>query len=520
MRNFFRKLPHQSYRGPFLWKTALMIIALGIGVGFAFHIIAPDEEALVLLDILKNPDDALDAINELTQTNESPFDEKLDEWAMASRRRMTDSLLDEVDQSSFTDQEKSIARMMLESIRGGSEPEPNLVKLAEDSPPVPNSNYALGAYWVAREYYFHAAKAFELEAAATDNESAREQAVDIYWFRQAYSDLIRLMDQPGYEELLTDDQSILLWQKAILEKNWSEIIKRTIIRQYTNLEWQIVLIALLAGFAWFAFLMHAARLWKSSSSITLCVVAVLLGMMSTTATLLMITLQEDFLGFSEKNDLIGGLLYCIAGIGLREEFLKLLFFTPLLPVLVRRKDPLLALIVAGCVGLGFAVEENMSYFHSSNAFDGPGRFLTANFFHISATALIGYALYRVFITKWQGLDYFASMFGMVVIAHGLYDAFIIVPELIPYSFFSMMIYVLLCFQMFQILDQIRPHKHQKISLSFVFTLSLSVVLAICLGWGVSLIGYAGIQIIGPDVVGLGIVVIMFFRAINEPITNY
>jgi len=536
MPGLFSNLPQLSYRTSFLWKVAMSVVALGVSVGFAFYLLTPkDPEAFVetfapeldspMPEVI--PEENLPPEEKPKKPPKNAVDDKGDDfsrqltiWATDAHRQMVnESFLRAIAESKFSPEEKEIARLMVDSIQKGGQPNANLVALTEENPPAKYSFFALGSVWLERGYLVHAARCFEREDNAWDNELARSNAALLYTLEGSYQDLIRLQDNPRYQELLEPQRDQIAYERAVAERNWPEIIKQTLIYQYTGFGWQFMLIGLLTGIAWFAFLMHTARLWARRGDMALCGVAIVLGALSTTLTLLIITLQEEVLGFEEKYDLIGGLLYCVAGVGLREEFCKLLLFTPLLPWLVRKKDPLLAMIVAGCVGLGFAAEENVSYLHMSAGIGGPGRFLTANFLHISTTALTGYALYRVCVNGWRELDYFASMFGMIVFAHGLYNAFIMLPALMEYSLFSGTIYVLLCYQMYQILDSLRPRSHQKISLSFVFTLALSVVLAVCLGWVISLAGFNGIRILGAEIVSVGVMIIMFFRLINEPLQN-
>ena len=85
-------------------------------------------------------------------------------------------------------------------------------------------------------------------------------------------------------------------------------------------------------------------------------------------------------------------------IGLREEALKLLLFVPLIPFLLNRDD-LEILTVAGLVGLGFALEENINYFQASAGLSAVGRFATANFLHIALTAMCGLTLTRAIVHR-------------------------------------------------------------------------------------------------------------------------
>ncbi|WP_269538663.1 PrsW family glutamic-type intramembrane protease [Cerasicoccus fimbriatus] len=520
MRHLFRNLPRLSYQAYFLVQTAVVIIGLGFAAGMLTFQLSGNEDPMdeVALDSLFGPvpEEVVDAPHFGWSAPEE-FDDYLYFLVnMAEYHVVDEAMLSEVDATDFTDEQKEIARLMLDSFRQGRA-NATLLQLSEQTPPAPFSNLALGEFWSQQGFLRDAGRAFEAEAQLSGDNDVRERAVNCYLMRDATDDLIRLLETPDYQHLLVEEREYIRHLQAIQERDWPQIIVTTVVLQYDSIVWQIALITLLTGAAWYAFLMHAADLWRDPKALALCAFVLLLGAMSAFATLFVITIQEDYLGFTEKYDLIGGLLYCIAGIGLREELLKLLFFTPMLPLLLRKKSALLALVVAGCVGLGFAVEENMGYFHRSNGMSGPARFLTANFLHISTTALTGYALYRACLTRGRELDYFATMFGMIVFAHGLYDAFLMVPDLMDLGFFAMMVYVLLCYQVFQVLEQVKPATHRRVSLSFVFTVCLSAVFSICLGWATSLIGLSGLMLLGSSTVGVGLIVIVFFKIINEPV---
>ncbi|WP_309398052.1 PrsW family glutamic-type intramembrane protease [Cerasicoccus maritimus] len=521
MRFLIRNLPRLSYQTSFLVKTAVLLIALGFGAGMLSYSLDDDAQfrSALYFDGLNFESPLLDLANTIDDTTHEPEDFAHYLQFLTNRAQLyviDDNFMQGIEETKYPPDQKQIARLLAQSLKANSA-SPELLALSNQTPPAPYSNFALAQLWEMQGFGRDAGRAYEAEALITGDNDTRQLAIDAYLNKSAFRELVRLLDDPNYSHLLVNERSYLEYQRAVIERDWPQIVLSTVVLQYDDLVWQIVLITLLTGAAWYVFLIHAGSLWPQPKNLAICAFAILLGMMSAMSTLLAITVQEDYLGFTEKYDLIGGLLYCIAGIGLREELLKLLFFMPMLPILLRKKDPLLALVVAGCVGLGFAVEENLSYLHQSDGMSGPARFLTANFLHISATALTGYALYRAFLTKWRELDYFASMFGLIVFAHGLYDAFLMLPNLMEFSIFSMTIYVLMCYQMFQIMEQIRPHGHRRVSLSFVFTASLSAVLAVSLGWSTAQIGMDGLRALGVSVVAVGVIVIMFFRVINEPI---
>ncbi len=522
MQRFWRRLPSLTYESRFLWKVALAVITLGVGVGYIFFHLNPEsreEEYFAVQEL--NGEGTPNPFQDYWSDEKSGdrFSQFLDHISMLlgyfrDEGAFTGEALVEPD---FTKEQKDIASLLIRSILHSGKPDTGLVALAEQKPPAPYANFALGCIWRSHDYPFHAARAFERENDAHPNELARENAVENYLRAEAFTDLDHLRNAPDYQQAIEEYRDSIDYELAILKRDWTAILQSTLAYQFVSFDWQFMLIALLTGIAWFCFLMHAGRLWRRPGDIAVCGAAFFLGVLSTTATLLIIVLEENVLGFQEKYDLVGGLLYCIGGIGLREEFCKLLFYVPLLPFLVKKKDHQLAFIAAACVGLGFAAEENISYFGSSFGMAGPGRFLTANFFHTAATALTGYALYRAAVTKWRELDHFATVFGVVVIVHGLYDAFIMLPALVEFSFLNGTVYVLLCYQMFHVLEQVRAHQHQRISLSFVFTLALSVILSVSLGWITSIAGLEGIRALSINILGVAVIIILFFRVINEPL---
>ena len=184
-------------------------------------------------------------------------------------------------------------------------------------------------------------------------------------------------------------------------------------------------VTLFAGLVWFAVLCLLANADPQPwDRVAIFAVAVALGIFSAFAVFPAIYFQKQVVGLQENGELINDAIFFVSGVGLREELVKLLFFVPLLPVLIRRRSSMEALAAAGCVGLGFAVNENLGYTGLGREGELFGRFVTANFLHVAFTGIAGLALFH-FIrwpkTRWE--EFLACLVG-VVIAHGLYDFFI------------------------------------------------------------------------------------------------
>jgi protease PrsW len=115
------------------------------------------------------------------------------------------------------------------------------------------------------------------------------------------------------------------------------------------------------------------------------------------------------------------ILQWIMHVGLPEEGAKLCLFAFFLPVLLHHSSGVKAALTAGCVGLGFAMEENLDYFKNHGTQVAIVRLVMANFVHVSLTGILGWHLYELFRTRFHHATEFLTAFCLVVIAHAVYD---------------------------------------------------------------------------------------------------
>lgn len=360
-----------------------------------------------------------------------------------------------------------------------------------------------------------AAEAYRKEGLHEEAEVSRKRYIGMLVQQKKLSSLESIQDDPLYSPFFDNDLHFTL---AIFKQDWPQIIKRLPATQYAGVRLATLFQAGTVALVWLFLLMHMGQAPRRFGATTLlCLIGLFLGMLSTMPTIWAVIFEEDVLGFVERYDLIGGLIYCIGGIGLREEGIKLLFVIPLVPWLVRRNDPLEMLLVSACVGLGFAVEENIQYFDRSNNTAVSGRFLTANFLHLAGTGLTGYAFCQAWKNPRRWNEFF-TVLGIVVVLHGLYDAFIMVPALLEYSLFSMTVFVLLAYQFFGLLHSLRETRSEPLSLTGHFLLGLSIISAVNI---VYLGQFAGamlaLNILGNSLISLGVIVYMFIREFREEI---
>lgn len=278
-----------------------------------------------------------------------------------------------------------------------------------------------------------------------------------------------------------------------------------------------VALACLTGLCWMVFLCQVladrAR-WAARS--LLAIAGVVLGGLSIWVTLFFILWQEHQWGLVENDQLIAGLRFFVLGVGLREEAAKLICLLPLMPILLRWFDELTTLVVAASVGIGFALLENAGYFVRSGGFDSLGRFLTANPLHMTFTGLAGLAVYRGLRDPRNFAAPALATFGLVVFAHGLYDAMIILPDLAEYSLFAIILFALVVFQFFRELRDLRRTHSDVVSLTATFLAGVSLITAATFVYLSATVGVrSATDFLAQEALGLAVMAYLFLREMPE-----
>ena len=172
--------------------------------------------------------------------------------------------------------------------------------------------------------------------------------------------------------------------------------------------------------------------------------------------------------------------YYLMGVAPREEALKLVCVLPLLPLLLIRGNRLEMLTVSAAAGLGFAVEENLHVFAFAGAANALGRFLTASFFHVAATGVLGLALCEIFTQPLRKLPAFVFIFCAVAFAHGCYDAFLASHEWFGLVLISMLSFLLLALAFFRTLRVLRDPAADQVALPATFIGGVAVLIGLSL----------------------------------------
>ena len=149
-----------------------------------------------------------------------------------------------------------------------------------------------------------------------------------------------------------------------------------------------------------------------------------------------------------------------------------------------------------------------------------GRFLTANPFHMTLTGLAGLMLYRVFRNPRGWGSHALGIFGMLIFAHGLYDAFIALPDLVDYGIFNTIIFALVVYQFFHELRELRKPQRDTVSLSANFLFGVSVVTASTFVYLSARFGMSiAFDALASGVFGLAVMVYLFLREMPDTMVS-
>ncbi|MEM7146037.1 MAG: PrsW family glutamic-type intramembrane protease [Verrucomicrobiota bacterium] len=348
---------------------------------------------------------------------------------------------------------------------------------ANMKPPVRFANEFLGDHYFNKDKFGQAANHYYAESLLTNEPYARDRWISLLLSLERTDELRAALDDPAIRESLSPRQWMTL---ALVEKDWKLLARSIIQLDYSRAigaEWCL---AVLACSIWFIILSQFARVtWLR---LLIYVLAVLAGVCSATATLFAVYLQEEFGGLTQGGNWIEHTIYFIVGVGVREEVIKLIFFLPFLPYLLIRRQHAEALVTAACVGLGFALQENIGYYERSDASNAIGRFITANFLHLSLTGLLGYALYKMGCHFKRYWEEFVGTFIFVVVVHGAYDAFLVVPELQEYSLLAIILFVVIAYRFFDVVESVREHRRLTISPLAVFLIGFSILVGVSMNY--------------------------------------
>lgn len=134
------------------------------------------------------------------------------------------------------------------------------------------------------------------------------------------------------------------------------------------------------------------------------------------------------LGFSLNGQLVNDFIYCIVGIGMVEELVKMIPFLIIIQFKKIVNEPFDFILNAAVSALGFAFIENSLYIKKSGFYAINGRALLSTVAHMTFSSVIGYS-FLIASCRRPGKHcyYILGGFLLASLMHGLYDFWLINP---------------------------------------------------------------------------------------------
>jgi len=379
--------------------------------------------------------------------------------------------------------------------------------LADVEPPARKANRLLARAALLANDYPEAAARFEKEGLAFPDERPENLG-------HALNILIQLEDWDAVHDRIADPA----WASAVdasvrrdlaeHDRDWPAYLLWLWPASFAGAEpWPIGL-AVLAGALWFAIATSLGGAGVRLQRLKLYGLAFLLGVISIYPTLILITIEEKLFSLRFTGEPVPDAIYFVFGVGLREELCKFLLFLPLLPLLRKRGSRIEALICGAMIGLGFAAEENINYFHRMDASAALGRFLTANFLHMALTGLVALAAYDADRQKRADSFDLNTVFLFAVLIHGAYDFFLASPAVGEYSIFGMTVFILLSQRFLR--EVLSSNATPPDGTLRLFIVSIAILTAASYVYASTLVGpLSAMGLIAMGVVGQAILIYMF-----------
>jgi RsiW-degrading membrane proteinase PrsW (M82 family) len=334
-------------------------------------------------------------------------------------------------------------------------------------------HYAQGVFYEDNEQSEQAIESYLLEVEAYNWDVARRDAVYLAFDTRQWDVLAKWLNDPGFSACFDASDYVAI---HAAHQHWWQVFTGLPKSLWGDLEWWLVVLAVLTGSSWFIFLVKASQpegQWLKR--ILICLVAVALGVLSVWPTVFLDYWQEQVWGLIEDQSNPGSLvIYYIAGVGLREELAKTLFVLPLVPFIARRDAGLNMLLIPACVGLGFAMEENMQYYYDSMMGDVVGRFITANILHMVITGIVGMELCWLWLDPRGRLQSFLLTFVLAIVFHGIYDVVLDLADDYTMSMASILVLLFLVYHFFQYLREYRKPQQRGVSLIFIYIVGIFI----------------------------------------------
>lgn len=390
-----------------------------------------------------------------------------------------------------------------------------VTRLAEANPPARYANFVLARIASSKKDWCTAASRYEREGLAFRDSDQRNlrRAMRLWTSHNDWRDARARINDPRYANAIDAGTRL---DFAVHERDWLRVLLWAWPAGYSNVSAWPVALALLAGILWFWISTRLGRIHDDdvSGRVLLYVTAFVLGVLSVYPTLITLTIEEEFFALRELGQFVPDLIYYVFGVGLREEGCKMLLFLPLLPALLRRGSRIEAMTCGALVGLGFAAEENIGYFTGDAGSAPISRFLTANFLHMSLTALVALAAFDTLRKRATSRDAFNVVFPLAVGIHGAYDFCLTTRELPLSSIISIVLLIIIARRFLRQLLIASSREEERDALN-LFVASMAAITGAAYIYATTLVGPSeAFKLIALGTLSVAVMIFIFVRELS------
>jgi protease PrsW len=282
-------------------------------------------------------------------------------------------------------------------------------------------NNSIGVIYLENKEYGTAQKYFLKEIQNNGNISASySNLIQLYLTTNQLDRIAKLLSE-NKKEYFSTGKLIEFYFKS---GKFGEYLKTVFSIGIINMDFKSILAALFIMIIWMIYLrkidLFEPEKWRYI------ILTFFLGIVFSYGTFIISDINNHLFGFDLNGKIVNDFFYCLAGIGLVEETMKLIPFVIILIFTNEVDEPIDYIIYPSISALGFAFAENILYFHGQGLDIIHGRALISVVVHMICSSIIGYGLYfgieKIKLNKTLRVLLFLLVAS---ICHGFFDFWLI-----------------------------------------------------------------------------------------------
>jgi RsiW-degrading membrane proteinase PrsW (M82 family) len=287
-------------------------------------------------------------------------------------------------------------------------------------------NNSIGYVYYEKKEYETAEKYFKIEIKQGGNlDGAVSNLCRLLYQQKRFEELNALSQDPNLSQYVSQGTKRLI---AFHLGKWKTYIQYIFRHDFRYFNLAGFLGSVLATLVWYFFLRNLDVFEPEKHRYLF--ITFLLGAAISPFCLVLYDAAHYWFHFDATGHWFNDLIYCIFGIGLFEELVKVIPFLLILFFTRQINESIDYIIYASLGALGFAFMENIMYFSESRLYVMEGRSMVSALTHMIDTSLVGYGIFLGKSKRFgRPLSNFFLFFFLACLLHGMFDYWIICKSL-------------------------------------------------------------------------------------------